>query len=76
MLAILAGTSVRQVLTFSVIPSDSTMIMYDPASRKRCACMIAPSGSLVPSAASSSALVAPPAPNWIPISGLAFSPAF
>src|SRR5438552_12814272 len=29
----LCGTSVRQVVTMPAIPSDSTMIMYDPASR-------------------------------------------
>src|SRR5579864_5681397 len=36
---------------------------------------MAHSGSRVPSAASSSAAVAPPAPNWMPTSGLGFRPA-
>ena len=37
---------------------------------------MAHSGSRVPSASSSAAALAPPAPNWMPTSGLAFSPAF
>src|SRR6266567_1029441 len=34
-LMIFAGTSVRHVFTFSVIPSDSTMTIYAPASINR-----------------------------------------
>ena len=45
-----AGTSVRQVLTFSVIPSLSIMIMYAPAPRNRFAKAIGHAGSRVPSA--------------------------
>src|SRR6185437_13827841 len=58
-----ATTSVRQVVTFSVIPSDSTIIMKAPASRKRRAWPMAQLGSRVPSASNSAAAVAPPAPN-------------
>ena len=70
-----AATSVLHGVTFSVIPSDSIMIMYAPASMKRFACMMAQPGSRVPSASNSAAAVAPPAPNWMPTSGLGLRPA-
>src|SRR5262252_633853 len=74
---ICATTSVRQVSTFSVIPSDSIIIIWAPASRQALARLITHPASRVPSAASSATGVAPPpAPNWIPSSGLALSPAF
>src|SRR4030067_259145 len=74
-LALFAPTSVRQLLTFSVIPSDSTMIRCAPASRYRFAARMAWDGSEVPSASSSSTGLAPPAPNRMPASRLAFLPA-
>src|SRR3990172_2497922 len=73
-LTIFETTSVRQLLTFSVIPSDSTMIRCAPASRYRFAARMAWDGSEVPSASSSSTELAPPAPNWMPTSGFAFIP--
>src|SRR4030067_61102 len=73
-LTIFATTSVRQLLTFSVIPSDSTMIRWAPASRYRFAARMAWDGSEVPSASSSSTELAPPAPNWMAVSGVPLTP--
>src|SRR5262249_15400001 len=65
-LMILATASVRQALTFSVIPSDSIISMSAPASRKRFACQTAHSTSRVPSASNSAMAVAAPAPHLTP----------
>lgn len=51
------------------------MIRSTPASMKRLPMLIILEGSDVPKASSSSAEVSPPAPNWIPHSGLAVRPA-
>src|SRR5262245_56919729 len=42
-----ATTSVRRVFTFSVIPSDSIMIRYAPASMNRLACWMVQSTARV-----------------------------
>jgi hypothetical protein len=54
-----------------VIPSDSIMIMYAPASGQRRPRSVAQPTAQVPSCSSSSGVVAAPAPNWIPTSGFA-----
>jgi hypothetical protein len=67
----LETTSVRHVFTFSVIPSDSIISLSTPASKNFCPRFMSFPGSEVPIASSSPAEVSPPAPNWIPSSGLA-----
>lgn len=67
-------TSVRHELTFSVIPSDSIIRRSTPASRNFLPMLTSLLGSEVPMASRSPAGVSPPAPNWIPSSGLAFRP--
>lgn len=70
---ILLTTSVRHVLTFSVMPSDSIISLSTPAFRNFCPRLMSFPGSEVPIDSSSPADVSPPAPNWIPSSGFAIS---
>ncbi|MEZ5090828.1 MAG: hypothetical protein R2719_14625 [Micropruina sp.] len=70
-----AAAPVFHSVTFSVMPSDSIMMIEAPASIAFLARSIRSPTSLAPSAASSASLESPPEPIWMPSSGLAFSPA-
>lgn len=60
---ILDTTSVRQDLTFSVMPSDSIINRFTPAARNLRPKFTNLPGSEVPIASSPEAGVSPPAPN-------------
>lgn len=66
-------TSVRQDFTFSVMPSDSIISLSTPALKNFWPRLMSLPGSEVPIASNSPAEVSPPAPNWIPSSGLAIN---